>query len=39
MIIDCDRDVELPEKRADISAAYKALIFSGNALRLLGKAC
>jgi predicted TIM-barrel fold metal-dependent hydrolase len=32
------RDVELLEKRADISAADKALIRSANALRLLGAA-
>ena len=32
------RDVELLERRADISARDKALIFSGNARRLLGDA-
>jgi len=32
------RDVELLESRADIGAADKELIFSGNALRLLGRA-
>jgi len=32
------RDVELLEQRADISAGDKELIWSGNALRLLGRA-
>lgn len=32
------RDVELLDRRADISAGDKQLIFSGNALRLLGAA-
>ena len=32
------RDVELLERRSDISAADKGLIWSGNALRLLGGA-
>jgi predicted TIM-barrel fold metal-dependent hydrolase len=32
------RDVELLDRRADISAGDKRLIFSGNALRLLGRA-
>ena len=32
------RDVELLDKRADIDAADKELIWNGNALRLLGGA-
>ena len=32
------RDVELLNRRADIGAADKELIWSGNALRLLGGA-